>query len=127
MSVKFCYNIIHWDKQRLEITFEGAYLASGGKKFEVSGLKRVVYKGEKLYLCKIKINIGRHIDETFKLFVLDDERASQMGQDNIQLIGENDKGVFIFDKEFVKGMSKVDSKIVPKKSQGESGKFSKDS
>lgn len=108
MSTKFFYQSVRWDSLKQEIHFVGAYLGGNrGRRFQVDGLKRIVAAGEKLYLCKIPCKVGKHMDETFKMFVLDDERIDGIGKENVQLVGQNVRGQFLLAKEFGEGMKRI--------------------
>lgn len=110
MATRLYYQQINWKTKRNEITFIGAYLSNGrGKKFQVDGLKRIVAKNEELYLCKIQVKMGRHVEDTFKFLVLDEEMKSHREEKDIQLVGRNKDGYFCLDKEFAEGMKKVNS------------------
>lgn len=108
MSVLFKFQSIRWNSSKSEIKFEGCFLSNKkGKRFQVDGVKRIVAKGESLYLCKIKRNLGKHIDEVFKFLVLDDETIKGYDISERQLVGKNVNGQFMFDSDFYQGMRKV--------------------
>lgn len=113
--VKLFYDRIIWDSPRCQLTFVNPFLSAGkGKRYEVNGTKQTVYPKQKLYLCKIKVNVGRHEVETFKFYVLDEITLDNFPKENVQLVGTNKAGKFMFDAEFAEGlvknvqMSKVD-------------------
>lgn len=125
MSTKFCYQEIRWSAKRREIYFVGGYLTGGrGRRFQVDGLKRVVQKNECLYLCKIKYKVGNQLDDTFKIFVLHDGDLGNWANEDIQLIGKNINGHFLFDKDFFEGMKKINrmDKIPKISLSGDEGK-----
>jgi hypothetical protein len=102
----FCYSEIRWKNN--EIYFLDAHLKGGrGKKFQVDGVKRVVSNKQKLYLCRIWVNVGPHKVDTFKIFVLDDEALKNFKPEDVQLMGQNIDGRFVFDKSFQDGMKRV--------------------
>lgn len=103
----FYYQSIIWDRRKSEIIFRGCYLGSKLSRFQIDGIKQVVFNKEKLYLCKIKIKTKKGYDELFKIFVIRPEDISNWNNDDIQLIGQNNNGQFVFDKEFEEGMRKV--------------------
>lgn len=108
MKTKFFYQIISWKPQINEINFVGAYLGNNrGKKFQVDGLKKTIMNNEELYLCKIESRTGNHSEESFKLLVLNEDTKKNFKEEDIQLVGKNKKGKFLFEKNFLEGIKQV--------------------
>lgn len=110
MKTKFFYQDIKWNPKKSEINFVGAFLGAGrGRRFHISGTKLSVFKGESAYLCKVITKSGNHEEETFKILCIFKRDLSNFSKDDIQLIGTNVNGNFMFDKDFYEGMKKVTS------------------
>ena len=104
MGLKFFYEQIIWERSKWQLTIVGGYLAKRGRKFQVDGLKKVILKGQKLYLCKLKLKIKGTYDEVFKLLVLREGHGYL--ENDIQFLGQNKNGTFVFDKMFLESMFK---------------------
>lgn len=102
----YCSNI-YWDAKKNEINFQNGFLSNGrGKRFQVDNLKRIIPRGQSLYLCKVKVKTGNHEDITFKFFGLDESDMKNFSKDDIQKVGTNNSGKFVFDKEFEESIRK---------------------
>jgi len=105
MGLKFFYEQIIWERSKSQLTLIGGCLAKRGRRFQVDGLKKVIFRGQKLYLCKVQVKTknNKH-EELFKLLVL--REGHEYPESDIQLVGQNINGSFVFDQDFLDSMFK---------------------